>query len=117
MKKLLFPVFFAVILGLNSAAFSYEFTEEQKNAVYDLFLSTYLSSISQQVQAQPLPPDKKLQIINFAKRNANKQQLINETWGCVKTKVNTSQSEMNSCFISWGRKQSADLTEFMLKLY
>ena len=116
MKKIAMSALLILAISIGSSAFAYQYTEQQKVAMYDLFVASYIASISQQVQAYPLPANKKQQIINFAKSNVNKQQLINETWGCIQKKEPTDQLGVQSCFIPWSKKQSADLTEFILKL-
>ncbi|MBQ4646315.1 MAG: hypothetical protein IJB79_03095 [Candidatus Gastranaerophilales bacterium] len=116
MKKMLIGLVFVLAFGFNSVAFSYEYSSEQKKALYDLFISTYLSTATQQIQSMPISQDKKQQVANFARSNINRQQLINQTWGCIQSKDPTDQAGLNSCFVAWGRKQSADLTEYMLRL-
>ena len=116
MKKIVICMLLLVATSFSSAAFAYQYTEEQKSAIYDMFIATYLSTINQQIQAYPIPADKKQQIINFTKHNVNKQQLINETWGCLSSKEPNDQQGINSCFVPWARKQSADLTEFMMRM-
>lgn len=116
MKKIAMSSLLVLAISIGSSAFAYQYTEQQKSAMYDLFVASYIASISQQVQAYPLPSNKKQQIIDFAKSNVNKQQLINETWGCVQTKEPMDQLGIQSCFIPWSKKQSADLSEFILRL-
>ena len=116
MKKLLICLFFLLAFCFNSVALSYEYTNEQRKALYDLITSSYLSSITRQIQTMQISEEKKQQIENFARSNINQQQLINQTWNCVQSKDPADQVGFNSCFIDWSKKQSADLAEYVLKL-
>ena len=116
MKKIFTIALLTTMFILNSVAFSYEITNDQKNAIYDLFISTYLASAEYTIQTSQLSPEQKQKVVNFTKQNVNKQQLMNETWGCLKTKLHLSDAEMQTCFAHWAKKQSADLIDFMARM-
>ena len=115
MKKLSICLFFALVFGFNSVAFSYEYTKEQVNALYDLIITNYSVSITRQIQTMQIPEEKKQRLINYAKNNINRQQLINQTWGCVQSTDPADQAGFNSCFVAWNKKQSANLIDYMSK--
>ena len=116
MKKFYIYTLLMLILGLNAPAFGYEYTEQDKNTYYDLFLVGYLNGINKQIQAYPIANDKKQLILNFAKQNINKQELMNETWGCVQAKAPTDLVGQGSCFMSWSMKQNNDIIEYIKKI-
>lgn len=116
MKKIIMSFSIILAIGFGSSVFAYQYSEAEKNAMYDLFIASYLSSATQEIQKYPIANDKKQQMINFVKNNVNKQQLINQTWGCVQSKHPTDQQGVQSCFIPFAKQQSADFTEYVMKM-
>ena len=111
-----FLTLICLVVFIGQSVNAQTYTEQDKNTYYDLFLVGYLNGVNKQIQAYPIANDKKPLLLNFAKQNINKQELMNETWGCVQTKAPTDLVGQGSCFMNWSMKQNRDLIEYIKKI-
>lgn len=112
MKKRI--IFLFCTLLLCPVTFAYNYSEEEKAEIYNGFIDGYLKGIDMQLNIMQVPADKKQEIKSFMKQNINKQQLINETWGCIQTKEPYDVMGLQQCFMPWGQRKSNELVNYIM---
>ena len=110
MKKFIVFILFILFCPI---CFAYNYTEADKNEFYNSFLTGYFKNLELQVKMLPVPETKKQQIYSYVKQNTNKQELINETWGCVQTKEPMNIPGLQQCFAPWGEKQKKKISNYI----
>ena len=110
MKKIIVFVLFVLFCPICSA---YNYTEADKNEFYNSFLAGYFKNLVIQVKMLPVSEAKKQQIYSYIKQNTNRQELINETWGCVQTKEPMNIPGLQQCFGPWGEKQKKKIANYI----
>jgi len=112
MKKLSI-ILLLIALNCGAVSYAYQYTEQEKNKIYNEFIKEYKLSINQQLSTMQLTESDKMLIKTFMDSNFNKKELINSSWSCIQTKNPKDQNGINECFVPWLNKQSHDLSEFV----
>lgn len=112
MKKKLIYLLCAILFC--PTCFAYEYTEADKNEMYDSFINGYKQGFEMQVDSLPLDENKKAELRAYIYEIANKEQLINETWGCVQTVEPTDVMGLQNCFVPWGQRKAEEVKNYIL---
>ena len=107
MRKLIIFLFCAILFC--PVCFALGFTEADKDKVYDDFLNGYMKGIDM----VPIPNDKKQEIRSFMQQSINKQELMNETWGCVQYKDPFDFAGLQACFTPWAQRKGQELANYI----
>lgn len=111
MKKKLIYLLCAILFC--PVCFAYEYSQAEKEKMYDDFLDGYFKGLDMQLNMLPIPENKKQEIRTFMKQGANKEALINETWGCVQYKDPFDMVGLQDCFTPWAQRKGQELASYI----
>ena len=104
MKKIICALILGLILG-TQYSFAVEYTEEQKQYLYDVFLEHYTAGMSKNFDTLKLDGETTAQIKQEFENSIDRNELINMSWPCLQPADPTSQEAISKCFMPWGLKQ------------
>ena len=105
MKKIIILMLF--IFSCNSA-FSFEYSETDKEMFYNSFLNGYIDGMTDTILASSLSKEKQQKYISEFKKQINRDELINSSWDCIKSyPVKEIVSAAVTCTSEWTDKQAA----------
>ena len=58
--------------------------------------------------------NKKAELRVYVQNMANKEQLINETWGCVQAVEPTDMMGLQNCFVPWAQRKGEELRNYIM---
>ena len=64
----------------------------------------------------PFPENKKQMINSYMRASINRQELINSSWDCVKTKNIYNPNEIKPCMENWAKSQGEKLGKYMIQI-
>lgn len=94
--------------------FAYEYTEADKEEMYNSFIDGYMQGFEMQVASLPIDENKKAELRVYVQNMANKEQLINETWGCVQAVEPTDMMGLQNCFVPWAQRKGEELRNYIM---
>ncbi|MCD7879677.1 MAG: hypothetical protein LUG16_07085 [Candidatus Gastranaerophilales bacterium] len=81
MKKIITLCLAVFTIVFSSPAFA-EFTQEEKDEIYDELINGYFKGTEMSLNAMPYSQESKNNFITKFKGNFNRQDFINKTWPC-----------------------------------
>lgn len=96
-----------ILCLIFSAQYTYavEYTEEQKQYLYDVFLDHYNAGMSKNFDSLKLDGETTAKIKEDFANSIDRNELINMSWPCLQQADPTSQEAVSKCFMPWGLKQ------------
>ena len=73
----------------------------------------YALRVNNVAKNKEIPEDKKHEIRSFMQQSINKQELMNETWGCVQYKDPFDFAGLQACFTPWAQRKGQELTNYI----
>lgn len=104
MKKFLCLLLLGLVFS-TQYTFAVEYTEEQKQYLYDVFLQEYTKGMSNNFDTLNLDSATTEQIKQEFLNSIDRNELINMSWPCLQEADPTSREAVSKCFMPWGLKQ------------
>lgn len=116
MKKFLCTLLLGLVLT-TQYTLAVEYTEEQKNFLYDVFLEHYTKGMHENIDKLNLDANAKEEIKVQFNESINREELINSTWPCLQNADPSSKEDVTNCFRIWGNKQQIQTFELIKPYY
>lgn len=100
--------YWLIILAFNfNTVFAFNYNEADKNMFYDAFLDGYFTEMAKSVSQMDIEESKKEKLMNAIRKQTDKQELINSSWGCIqKYPIDQIVPASVICTSDWTKKQT-----------
>ncbi len=103
MRKIFTLLLFLLFIN---PVFAFEYSESDKVMFYNAFLDGYFTEMQKSINKLDVEQSKKDQLMQDLKKNTNRQELVNSSWGCIqKYPIQQIVSAAVICTTEWNGKQ------------